>query len=69
VAAVQDRAGADFDVQCFRRICAIHWRGSQRPMLQQVGAFFDSFADLDPNYFAAPAQLVRAQLDQALAAR
>jgi 4-amino-4-deoxy-L-arabinose transferase-like glycosyltransferase len=69
VAAVKDRAGADFDVQCFRRICAIHWRGSQRPMLQQVVAFFDRFTDLDPNYFAAPAQPVRAKLDQAPAAR
>jgi hypothetical protein len=49
VAAVQDRAGSDFDVQCFRRICAIHWHGGERPMLEQVVAFFDKFADLDPN--------------------
>jgi hypothetical protein len=29
-------------------------------MLEQVVAFFDKFADLDPDYFAAPARAVRA---------
>jgi hypothetical protein len=38
-------------------------------MLEQLGAFFDRFADLDPNYFAASARAVRARLDQARAAR
>jgi hypothetical protein len=69
VAAVKDRAGPDFEIQCFRRICAIHWRGGERPMLEQVVAFFDRFADLDPEYFAAPARVVRAALDQARGAR
>jgi hypothetical protein len=69
VAAVKDRGGSDFDVQCFRRICAIHWRGGERPMLEQIVAFFDRFADLDPKYFEAPARAVRAALDQARAAR
>jgi hypothetical protein len=38
-------------------------------MLEQVVAFFDRFADLDPKYFAAPARAVRAALDQARAGR
>jgi hypothetical protein len=38
-------------------------------MLEQVVAFFDKFADLDPKYFAVQAQLVRTKLDQARAAR
>ncbi|MGH6824222.1 glycosyltransferase family 39 protein [Methyloceanibacter sp.] len=69
IAAVQDRAGTEFDVRCFRQICAIHSRGPQRPMLEQLGAFFDRFAVLDPKYFAASARAVRAQLDQVRAAR
>ncbi len=69
IGAAQDRAGPDFYVQCFQRICAIHWRGGERPMLEQLGAFFDRFSDLDPNYFAAPARAVRAALDQVRADR
>jgi len=69
VAAMRDRAVSDFDVQCFRRICAIHWRGSEQPMLEQLVAFFDRFAVLDPQYFAVPSQLVRDKLDQARAVR
>lgn len=37
-------------------------------MLEQVVAFFDEFADLDPDYFAAPARAVRAAVDQSRAA-
>jgi hypothetical protein len=69
IGAVQDRAGAEFDVQCFQGVCAIHSRDPQRPMLEQLGAFFDRFADLDPNYFATSARAVRARLDQAPAGR
>jgi hypothetical protein len=68
-AAVKDRAGSDFDVQCFQHICAIHWRGGERPMVEQVVAFFDRFADVDPHYFAAPARAVRAAFDESRAAR
>ena len=68
-AAVQERAGADFEVQCFRRICAIHWHGEERPMLEQLAAFFDKFSDVDSKYFEVPAQAVRARLDQDRAIR
>ena len=38
-------------------------------MLEQVDAFFDRFADVDPKYFEVPAQVVRAKLDQDRAIR
>jgi hypothetical protein len=68
-AEVQERAGADFDVQCFRLICAIHWSGEERPMLEQLDAFFSKFSDVDPKYFEVPAQAVRAKLDRTRAIR
>jgi hypothetical protein len=68
-AAVQEHAGAGFEVHCFRRICAIHWSGEERPMLEQLNAFFDKFSDVDPKYFNVPAQAVRAKLDRDRASR
>lgn len=59
--SVKARAGEEFDVQCFRGICAIQSHKPDRPMLEQLNAFFDRFADLDPEYFAAPARAVRAK--------
>lgn len=61
--SVQARNGAEFAVRCFRQICAIRSRNPLRSMLQQLNAFFDRFADLDPKYFAASARAVRQQID------
>jgi Dolichyl-phosphate-mannose-protein mannosyltransferase len=61
--ALQERNSDDFGVKCFRQICVIQSRHAERPMLEQLGAFFDRFADLDPNYFAASARAVRTRLD------
>ena len=62
-ASVQARAGEEFDVRCFRGICAIQSRKPDRPMLEQLTAFFDRFADLDAKSFAAPARAVRAKIN------
>jgi 4-amino-4-deoxy-L-arabinose transferase-like glycosyltransferase len=59
---LEERAGPDFAVQCYRRICAIQSRHPRRPMLEQLNAFFDRFAVLDPKYFAASARAVRAEV-------
>jgi 4-amino-4-deoxy-L-arabinose transferase-like glycosyltransferase len=61
--AVQERSGDGFEVRCFRKICVIRSRHAERPMLEQLGAFFDRFADLDPSYFAASARAVREKID------
>jgi hypothetical protein len=61
--AVQARAGEAFEVRCFRRICAIQSRKPDRPMVEQLNAFFDRFADLDPKSFAVPAGAVRAKVN------
>lgn len=58
-ASVKARAGEAFDVRCFRRICAIQSRKPDHPMVEQLNAFFDEFADLDPKSFAASARAVR----------
>lgn len=60
---VQERSGSDFAVQCFRRICVIQSRRPEHPMLEQMSAFFDRFADLDPKYFAASARAVQQTAD------
>ncbi len=59
-----ERSGDAFDVHCFRQICAIASRGRDQLMIEQLGAFFDRFADIDPQYFAAAARAVRKQADQ-----
>jgi Dolichyl-phosphate-mannose-protein mannosyltransferase len=61
--SMQGRGGAQFDVRCFRRICAIRSLMSERPMLDQLRAFFDRFADVDPKYFEASARAVRSSVD------
>lgn len=62
-ASIKARAGEAFDVRCFRRICAIQSRKPDRPMVEQLNAFFDKFADLDPKSFAAPARAVRSKIN------
>jgi Dolichyl-phosphate-mannose-protein mannosyltransferase len=57
--SMQGRGGAQFDVRCFRRICAIRSLSSERPMLDQLRAFFDCFADLDAKYFEKSTQAAR----------
>ena len=59
--SVQNRADANFAVQCFRKICAIESRNPDHPMLEQLSAFFDRFADLDPKYFDKSSRAVRAE--------
>jgi hypothetical protein len=60
-ALVEERAGPNFAVQCYRRICAIQSRHPRRPMLEQLNSFFDQFAVVDPKFFAASARAVRAK--------
>ena len=59
----RERSGANFAVQCFRQICVVQSLCPERPMLDQMGAFFDQFADIDPKYFAASARAVRQKVD------
>jgi hypothetical protein len=62
-AAVEGRTGADFAVQCFHRICAMESRNPDRPMIEQLNAFFDRFASLDPENFDKSARAVRAEFE------
>ena len=61
-ANVETRAGKEFAVECFRKICAIRSRNPIRPMGEQLNAFFEKFADLDPKYFDIPAQVARTKI-------
>jgi hypothetical protein len=60
--SVEKRGGDDFAVKCFQQICVIKSHDPDRPMRQQLTAFFDRYTDLDPKYFEKSARAVRAEV-------
>ena len=61
--AVRGRANSAFAVQCFRMICVISSQDAERPMLEQMDAFFARFADMSAKSFDIPERAVRAEIE------
>lgn len=61
--AVRGRADSAFAVQCFRMICVISSQDAERPMLEQMDAFFARFADMSAKSFDIPERAVRAEIE------